>query len=67
MFPNLEAERARRNITLADLGEALGVTVGTISLKLNGKYPITFDEAVKIKARIGCDVPLEVLFSEEAV
>lgn len=67
MYPNLEAERARRNVTLAKLAEALDLTVPTVSLKLNGKYPITMDEARKIKECIGTDLPLEELFSEEVL
>ena len=67
MFPNLEGERAKFKIKLADLAEAIGVTIGTMSLKLQGKYPITLDEAIKIKARIGTDMPIEELFSEEVV
>ena len=64
MYPNLKAEMARRNITLAKLAEALGITVGTLSLKLNGKYPITWHEAIKIKEFIGVDMPIEILFEE---
>lgn len=66
MYPNLKAELARRDITLAKLAEELGITVPTLSLKLNGKYPLTWDEAVKIKRFIGVDIPIETLFSEEA-
>lgn len=66
MFPNLKAEMARRDIKLADLAAVLGVTVPTLSTKLNGKYPLTWDEAIKIKRFIGVDIPIEVLFSEEA-
>lgn len=67
MYPNVKAEMARRDITLAKMAEALGVTIGTLSLKLNGKYPITWDEAVKIKGFLGVDMPIENLFSEEAL
>lgn len=67
MYPNLKAEMARKGVTLGVLAEFLGVTIGTLSLKLNGKYPITWDEANKIKKFLGVDISLEVLFSEEAV
>lgn len=66
MYPNLKAEMVRRDVKLADLAKELGITVSTISLKLNGKYPLTWDEAIKIKRFIGVDIPIEVLFSEEA-
>ena len=67
MYPNLNAERARKGITLDTLADALGVTVGTVSLKLSGKAPITVAEAKVIKATIGVDMPLDELFSEEAI
>ena len=67
MYPNIKAEMARRNITLAKLAEYLGVTISTLSLKINGKAPLTWDEAVKIKEYIGANIPMEQLFSKEAV
>lgn len=67
MYPNFNAERARRNIKLEALAKVLNVTEPTLSFKLNGKYPITLIEAKKLKKALGTDLPLEVLFSEEAL
>lgn len=80
MYPNLEAERIRAGVLLVHIAEELGITVPTASVKLNGKYPITFDEAKKIRdliARektrkgisVNIDMSLEDLFeeSEEAI
>lgn len=64
MFPNLEAEKARKKITLEMLAEGLGLAISTVSGKLNGKYPITLDEAKKIKSILDVDIPLEILFEE---
>ena len=66
MYPNVRAEIARKNITLGELAKELGITLTTLSLKLKGEYPVTLNEAKKIKAVLGCDIPLEKLF-EEAV
>lgn len=71
MFPNLNAEFARKNLTLEKAVEELdklGFTmkVPTLSLKKNGKYPFTLNEAKALKKILGTDLPLEVLF-EEAV
>lgn len=66
MFPNLRAEIARKNLTLAPIAEALGITVSTLSQKFNGKYPITLSEAKIIKQTVGTELTLEQLF-EEAV
>lgn len=80
MYPNVEAERTRAGLLLEPIAEELGITLPTLSLKLNGKYPITFAEAKKIKEiivrektrkgiSVNIDMTLEELFekSEEAV
>lgn len=67
MYPNLNAERARRNITLEMLAVTLDITIPTVSQKLSGKSPITMTEAIKIKNFIGTSLPLEMLFSTEAI
>lgn len=66
MYPNLKAEMARGKFTLEYVSKKLGISISTLSQKLQGKYPITLAEAKKIKEIIGVDIPLEILF-EEAV
>lgn len=65
MFPNLDAEMARKKITRASLAEKLRKTPTTLSLKLNGKAPITLTECVEIKEAIGTDCSIEYLFATE--
>lgn len=62
MYRNAKAEMVRAGVTLAALSENLGGTISTWSLKLNGKYPITLDEAVRFKRFVKTDLPIEVLF-----
>ena len=66
MFPNVKAEMARKNITLEMIAKdpRINCTTSTLSLKLNGKYPLKWCEAVAIKEILGSDLPLEVLFEE---
>ena len=64
MYPNCKAELARQGITLDKLANELGLTLTTVSLKLNGRYPLTLREAKIIKAYLNVDIPLEVLFEE---
>lgn len=64
MYRNAKAEMVRAGLTLASLSENLGGTVSTWSLKLNGKYPITLDEAKKFKRLVNSDLPIEVLFEK---
>lgn len=49
MYRNLEAEFARQGIAKTKVAQELGITLGTLSLKLNGKYKFTLPEAIKIK------------------
>lgn len=69
MYPNLNAEFARKGLTLEKAVEELdkrGITmsVTTLSQKKNGKYPITLDEAKALKDITGADITLEELFEE---
>jgi transcriptional regulator with XRE-family HTH domain len=64
MYPNCKAELARQGVTLEKLAEELDLTISTVSLKLNGKYPLTLREAKIIKTFLKVDIPLEVLFEE---
>ena len=70
MYPNLNAEFARKNLTLKKVVEELKkrgihMTVATLSQKKNGKYPITLDEAKALKDITGAEIPIEVLFEEK--
>lgn len=65
MYPNLRAELARKKITLTQVAEHLGMTLGTLSLKVNGKSELTFHEVCEIKRYLGVDIPLEELFASE--
>lgn len=69
-YPNLEAERARRNVTITMLADAMEVRINTVSDKMSGKIKsgFTFGEAVFIKKYLNdimpLDMPLEELFEE---
>ena len=67
LYPNLRAELARKGIKLEELAHSLNITLGTLSQKLNGKYPVMLNEAKQIKKVIGTDLPLETLFSKEPI
>ncbi len=62
MYLNVKAEIKRRNLTLEDVAQALNIRTSTLSLKLNGKAPITLKEAKAIKDYLNSDIPLEELF-----
>ena len=65
MYPNLDAEMARRKITRNSLAKAIHVTPTTLTLKLNGKAPITLNECIEIKKILNTDMLIDYLFSTE--
>ena len=63
MFPNLDAEMARKKITRAFLAQTIGKTPTTIGLKLSGKAPITLEECMEIKEAVAPECTVEYLFA----
>lgn len=63
MYPNLDAELARKKITRTQLAKILDINPGTLSLKLNGKAPLTLTECIEIKNAVGNQYSIEYLFS----
>lgn len=69
MFPNLNAEIARKGFTQKQIVDKLkdkgfNITVPMLSLKLSGKYELYFKEAKALKEIVETDIPLDVLFEE---
>ena len=52
MYPNLNAELARRGWNKKVLSEKLDARYATIIDKLNGKYPLTLNECKEIKDKL---------------
>lgn len=67
MYSNVKAELARHNLTIVDLSNMTGIRYQTLVDKINGKYPMTFDEAKKIKEALEVDIPMEELFKRASV
>ncbi|GEM01226.1 hypothetical protein SAMN05421839_10653 [Halolactibacillus halophilus] len=66
MYPNLNAELARRNIKRTDIAKDLfNGRTATVSDKLNGRYPLQLSEAIKIKKRYFPELELGYLFEPE--
>lgn len=62
MFPYLRGEMAMRRYTVSRLAKDLGISICSLSTKLNGKYSFTLDEAKKIKELLGTEKTLDELF-----
>jgi hypothetical protein len=65
MYPNLDAEMARKGLKRKDLAWMFKNRIATVSDKLNGKSPFLIDEAVKIKITYFPDLSLDYLFGKE--
>lgn len=63
MYSNVKAELARRNLSVVDLSNMTGIRYQTLALKLNGRYPLTLDEAKAIKKALDVDIAIEDLFA----
>lgn len=62
MYANVKAELARRNLSIVDLSEKTGIRYQTLVDKINGKFPLTLEEAKKIKDALDVSLSLEELF-----
>lgn len=65
MYNNLDAEMARAKITRNTLAKCIGRTPSTLSLKLNGKAPLTLAECIEIKNAVNPECTVEYLFATE--
>lgn len=63
MYPNLEAEITRHGIKKSEIAKAIGRTYGTLTQKLRGKYPLTWDEATAIHETFFSDFDIKYLFA----
>lgn len=64
MYPNLEAELARRSISKRNLSELTGIRYNTLCEKCLEKYGFTLDEAINIANVLKNPMPIEQLFAK---
>lgn len=62
MYRNAKAEMVRAGLNLEKVASGMGISGSALSLKLNGKSPITVNEAKQFKKIVGSDMTLEELF-----
>lgn len=62
-YPVLVGKIAERGIRKTAIADRIGVYRSTLSAKLSGERPFTFQEAVTIKQAFFPDISLEELFS----
>lgn len=64
MYNNLEAEIVRKRINKQDIAKEIGRTYRTLNLKIAGKYPFTYDEALAIQEKFFPEYDLKKLFKK---
>lgn len=64
MYCNLEAEIVRNRIKKHIIAEAIGKTYNTLNLKIAGKYPFTYDEALIIQEKFFPEIDFKELFKK---
>lgn len=65
MYPNLEAELARRGMTKLKLAKLLNMRYPTLIDKLNGKSRMYFDDAIRIRSVVCPEADLDYLFEKK--
>lgn len=65
MFPNLDAELARKNISTKELAKMIGTSEKTANNKRAGRTEFTLSE-IKIIGKLFPDVSLDYLFEMKA-
>lgn len=65
MFPNLNAEIARANLTKKELSNKVGIPYDTLKYKLSGKSDFKRSEMFLIRDTICPNCTLEYLFKKE--
>ena len=64
IYPELEAELARKGIRKTEVCKLLNIMPRTLSNKLNGVSHFTIEEAIQIQAQWFSDIPIERLFQQ---
>lgn len=64
MYNNLEAEIVRCKIKKTVIAKEIGRSYNTLNLKIAGKYPFTYDEALKIHEKFFPQCDFKDLFKK---
>ena len=64
MYNNLEAEIIRKRIKKPTMAKEIGKTYNTLNLKISGKYPFTYDEALVIHEKFFPECDFKILFKK---
>ena len=60
---NIDIARKEKGISIVDIADYLSVRSQTVSDKLKGKYPFTFQEAMLVQEKVFPEYELKYLFT----
>lgn len=60
-YQNMKAEMKREGITQRQVAELLGMSTNNLSMKLNGRVPMTVSEATRIRDEFFPEATLDYL------
>ena len=66
MYPNLNAEMARKNVTQIDISEKLNISYSTVSDKINGKKDFKLKECKDIISKLLPGNTIDYLFQTKS-
>jgi len=64
MYENIRVEMARKDLTILDIAEVIGMRRETLSKKLSGNSPISLKEAFDIQQKCFPYMDIKILFKE---
>lgn len=67
MYNNLEAEIVRKKIKKPLIAKEIGRSYNTLNLKISGKYPFTYDEALMIHEKFFPECDFKELFKKAEI
>lgn len=65
VYPKIEEHLLKKKMTVEELAKEVGISRSTMYYKLNGNSEIGVDMAVRIRAVLGAEESIELLFSRE--
>ena len=65
VYPKIEKLLSKKKMTVEELAKEVGTSRSTMYYKLNGNSEIGVDMAVRIRAVLGAEESIELLFSRE--
>lgn len=65
VYPKIEELLSKKKMTVEELAKEVGTSRSTMYYKLNGNSEIGVDMAVRIRAVLGAEENIELLFSRE--